>query len=586
MATQIITLTSAGVNSGPNYAIYWSSDCVNYNLLTGSSPIFLPSVGSTASVDLPLTTTCISLRNINSVCNNELTTSVQLCPTPTTTTTSTTTIAPTTTTSTTSTTTTSTTSTSTTTTTQPPSTTTTTGTPQSQWTASNYDCGGGTLNDVGINGSFMGTLSGPSTFPLTSTLYGYKTNPNGINYGGSNTIQANVTTNIAGTGNCAVLRVEINGVTPTPYETYFTSNPFPQVSGVVINPGDQVWVYVQCYSGSCPSTTTTTTTTTTSTTSTTTTSTTTTTQAPTTTTTTLCNTTSSLIYFCDTYDGLPQGCSSSVDACSAALSSSVYFTGTLQNGTLLYNGQCITQTCDNPFNYYGPNWFRIGNQVFYLTGSCNNEVSQLTGCCECWTVVNEDTVSINYTYTDCGGAQSSPNLIAGGVRKHCIEAGTIFVVNSPIGGLLGEYDCMTSCSGSPTECPDCSPSASTTTTTTSTTTTSTTTTTAAPPPTTTTTSTTTTTNCPATIYTHGAVRATCSDYCTTNYLIQTTNCADNNYSNLTIGDFIYGISGPGFVAYSNVSTDTTTGPFRIAEIDANGEVIDILVCSGGSCIPL
>ena len=83
--------------------------------------------------------------------------------------------------------------------------------------------------------------------------------------------------------------------------------------------------------------------------------------------------------------------------------------------------------------------------------------------CECWTVVNEDTVSINYTFTDCGGAVSSPNLIAGGVRKHCIEAGTNFIVNSPIGGLLGEYDCMQACSGSPTECPDCSPTTTTTT---------------------------------------------------------------------------------------------------------------------------
>lgn len=507
MPTNTITLTSAGVNSGPNYAVYWSSDCVNYTLLTGSSPIFLPSVGSTASVDLPLTTTCISLRNINSVCNNELTTSVQLCPTPTTTTTSTTTIAPTTTTSTTSTTTTSTTSTSTTTTTQPPSTTTTTGTPQSQWTASNYDCGGGTLNDVGINGSFMGTLSGPSTFPLTSTLYGYKTNPNGINYGGSNTIQANVTTNLPGTGNCAVLRVEINGVTPTPYETYFTSNPFPQVSGVVINPGDQVWVYVQCYSGSCPATTTTTaapTTTTTTTTTTaaptTTTSTTTTTQAPTTTTTTDAYD----YYVADEYD------------CNGCTISTYGVLVGFPVGTSVTVGKFYRRFDDQPFVY---------------------EILEGTG-------------------------PGSPAVL----------------LKTP------QYNtCTLACAAYTTTTTS---TTTTSTTTTSTTTTSTTTTTAAPPPTTTTTSTTTTTNCPATIYTHGAVRATCSDFCNTNYLIQTTNCADNNYSNLTIGDFIYGISGAGFVAYSNVSTDTTTGPFRIAEIDANGQVIDILVCSGGSCIPL
>ncbi len=136
-------------------------------------------------------------------------------------------------------------------------TTTTTTPPSSTWTVSNYDCGFGTLNDVGINGSFMNSLSGPSTFPLTSTLYGMKYNPSGINYGSTNTIQANVTTNLPGTGNCAVARVVVNGTTT--YETYFTSDPFPQVSGVVIPAGATVSAYVQCYPGPCPGTTTTTT---------------------------------------------------------------------------------------------------------------------------------------------------------------------------------------------------------------------------------------------------------------------------------------------------------------------------------------
>lgn len=94
-------------------------------------------------------------------------------------------------------------------------------------------------------------------------------------------------------------------------------------------------------------------------------------------------------------------------------------------------------------------------------------------------------------------------------------------------------------------------------------------------------------NCPATIYTHGAIRGTCSDYCNTNYLIQTTNCASQSYAGLTIGDFIYGYPGQsGYLAYSNVSTDTNTGPFRIADIDGTGEILGIYVCSGGSCIPL
>lgn len=106
--------------------------------------------------------------------------------------------------------------------------------------------------------------------------------------------------------------------------------------------------------------------------------------------------------------------------------------------------------------------------------------------------------------------------------------------------------------------------------------------------------TTTTTNTPSgtppcvnTIYTHGAVLGTCSDFCNTNYLIQTIDCATQPYGSLTIGDFIYGYSGQaGYIAYSNVSTDTNTGPFRIADIDGTGEILNILVCSGGSCVPL
>ena len=139
-------------------------------------------------------------------------------------------------------------------------TTTTTFTPpSSSWTVRNASCGGGTVNDVGINGSFIGTLNGPSNFPLTSTLFGTKSNPSGIIYGGSNTIQANVTTNIAGTCNCAVMYIFINDMFTPAHTLYFTTNPFPQISGVVINSGDVVEVYIGCFTGACPSTTTTTT---------------------------------------------------------------------------------------------------------------------------------------------------------------------------------------------------------------------------------------------------------------------------------------------------------------------------------------
>jgi hypothetical protein len=90
-----------------------------------------------------------------------------------------------------------------------------------------------------------------------------------------------------------------------------------------------------------------------------------------------------------------------------------------------------------------------------------------------------------------------------------------------------------------------------------------------------------------TIYTHGAVRATCSDYCNTNYTITVLTNADGDYFSLTLGDTIYGQGGvAGFVAYSDVSTDTSTGPFRVAQIDSSGVVQDISVCSGGSCVPL
>lgn len=89
------------------------------------------------------------------------------------------------------------------------------------------------------------------------------------------------------------------------------------------------------------------------------------------------------------------------------------------------------------------------------------------------------------------------------------------------------------------------------------------------------------------IFTHGTVRATCSDFCTANYLIDVSTSATNNYASLTIGDTIFGQGGvAGFVAYSNISTDTTTGPFRIAEIDSSGVILGIYICLGGVCEPL
>jgi hypothetical protein len=89
------------------------------------------------------------------------------------------------------------------------------------------------------------------------------------------------------------------------------------------------------------------------------------------------------------------------------------------------------------------------------------------------------------------------------------------------------------------------------------------------------------------IYTHGTVLGTCSNFCNTNYNINVLTNATASYASLTIGDTIFGQGGvAGFVAYSNTSTDTTTGPFRIADIDTSGVIQGIYICVGGTCDPL
>jgi hypothetical protein len=123
------------------------------------------------------------------------------------------------------------------------------------------------------------------------------------------------------------------------------------------------------------------------------------------------------------------------------------------------------------------------------TTTTSSTTTTTTLPCECWTVVNEDSVTINYTVTNCDGTEQSPNLLAGATRNHCIQGGSIIVVNSPIGGLLGEYECGTTCTVA-ANCAYCGPS---TTTTTTTSTSSTSTTTTLPPTSTTTTTTSSTT---------------------------------------------------------------------------------------------
>ena len=102
MIVQKITLTEKGLNAGPLYDIYFSTDCINYTL-TGAQ-ISLPNVGSTANVQVADNTLCIKLINLSPDCpNNEIIIDYRVTTTTTagpTTTTTTTTQAPTTTTTT------------------------------------------------------------------------------------------------------------------------------------------------------------------------------------------------------------------------------------------------------------------------------------------------------------------------------------------------------------------------------------------------------------------------------------------------------------------------------------------------------
>ena len=126
-------------------------------------------------------------------------------------------------------------------------------TPSVTWQVTNADCGYGVIYDVGINGDYMNTLDGPSTFPLSSTLFGTKSDPTGINYNTTdNSITAHVTTNLAGSGNCGTMYLFFNGEFTPRYETTFLTSPFVTISGVYIQTGDQVEVRINCYPGGCP----------------------------------------------------------------------------------------------------------------------------------------------------------------------------------------------------------------------------------------------------------------------------------------------------------------------------------------------
>lgn len=100
---KIITLTDKGFGSGPYYLVSCSNDCFSYTPCVSTSSVYLPTVGSTALIDVFDTTQCISLIDFNGVCNNSIvlnfpasgsTTTTTTTTSTTTTTTTTTTLAP------------------------------------------------------------------------------------------------------------------------------------------------------------------------------------------------------------------------------------------------------------------------------------------------------------------------------------------------------------------------------------------------------------------------------------------------------------------------------------------------------------
>jgi len=85
------------------------------------------------------------------------------------------------------------------------------------------------------------------------------------------------------------------------------------------------------------------------------------------------------------------------------------------------------------------------------------------------------------------------------------------------------------------------------------------------------------------------VRSLCYDFCEgTNYTIvtQKTTVQNHSYANITLGDNIFGsVIVDGFYAYAGSQTDTATGVYRIMQVE-NNEVMSILLCGAGQCVPL
>ena len=86
-----------------------------------------------------------------------------------------------------------------------------------------------------------------------------------------------------------------------------------------------------------------------------------------------------------------------------------------------------------------------------------------------------------------------------------------------------------------------------------------------------------------------AVRPSTTDLCTTNYVmsVQAQTVSNNAFASVTPGDVLSVLPAglPGFIAYSAVSgEDTATGTtYRIAEVNASGEVITLYYGGTGVC---
>lgn len=65
---RIITLTDKGANSGPNYGLYYSFDCVTY---TYQENVNLPYIGSSIVVSIPDNTQCVRLVSLGTCTNYE-----------------------------------------------------------------------------------------------------------------------------------------------------------------------------------------------------------------------------------------------------------------------------------------------------------------------------------------------------------------------------------------------------------------------------------------------------------------------------------------------------------------------------------